>query len=46
MGSEMCIRDRMWDNRCVLHKATGGFEGHERLLHRTTIGFNPEVGTA
>ncbi len=30
----------MWDNRCVLHMATGGYEGHERLLHRTTIGFN------
>ena len=36
----------MWDNRCVLHKATGGFEGHERLLHRTTIGYNAEVGAA
>ena len=28
----------MWDNRCVLHRATGGYEGHDRLLHRTTIG--------
>lgn len=28
----------MWDNRSVLHKATGGYEGHARLLHRTTIG--------
>jgi taurine dioxygenase len=27
----------MWDNRTVLHKATGGYDGHERLLHRTTI---------
>lgn len=27
----------MWDNRSVLHHATGGYEGHERLLHRTTI---------
>ena len=27
----------MWDNRSVLHKATGGYHGHERLLHRTTI---------
>jgi taurine dioxygenase len=35
----------MWDNRCVLHRATGGYEGHERLLHRTTIGYNPDVGT-
>lgn len=28
----------MWDNRSVLHKATGGYEGYERRLHRTTIG--------
>ena len=28
----------MWDNRSVLHRATGGYEGHERLLHRTSIG--------
>jgi len=28
----------MWDNRCVLHRATGGYDGHERLLHRITIG--------
>ncbi len=28
----------MWDNRTVLHRATGGYEGHDRLLHRTTIG--------
>ena len=28
----------MWDNRSVLHAATGGYEGHPRLLHRTTIG--------
>jgi taurine dioxygenase len=28
----------MWDNRSVLHKATGGYEGRERVLHRTTIG--------
>lgn len=30
----------MWDNRCVLHRATGGYDGHDRLLHRTTIGHN------
>lgn len=29
----------MWDNRSVLHRATGGYDGHERLLHRTTIGY-------
>ncbi len=27
----------MWDNRAVLHKATGGYAGHRRELHRTTI---------
>ncbi len=27
----------MWDNRSVLHRATGGYDGHDRLLHRTTI---------
>lgn len=31
----------MWDNRSVLHMATGGYDGHERLLHRTTIGARP-----
>ena len=28
----------MWDNRSVLHRATGGYDGHHRRLHRTTIG--------
>jgi taurine dioxygenase len=28
----------MWDNRSVLHRATAGYEGYDRLLHRTTIG--------
>ena len=27
----------MWDNRSVLHKATGGYKGYRRELHRTTI---------
>ena len=27
----------MWDNRSLLHAATGGYNGHRRLLHRTTI---------
>jgi taurine dioxygenase len=27
----------LWDNRSVLHKATGGYEGYRRELHRTTI---------
>jgi taurine dioxygenase len=28
----------MWDNRSVLHMATGGYDGSARYLHRTTIG--------
>ena len=35
----------MWDNRCVLHRATGGYDGYDRLLHRTTVGYNPDVRT-
>ena len=27
----------MWDNRSVLHKANGGYDGHARELHRLTI---------
>jgi len=27
----------MWDNRSVLHAATGGYEGYRRLLQRITI---------
>ena len=30
----------MWDNRSLLHMATGGYKGFDRLLHRTTIGSN------
>ncbi|MEH6489416.1 TauD/TfdA family dioxygenase [Hyphomonas oceanitis] len=33
--SEMLL---MWDNRSLLHMATGGYKGYDRLLHRTTIG--------
>ena len=33
----------MWDNRSLLHRATGGYDGYERLLHRTTIGAVPET---
>lgn len=31
----------MWDNRSLLHAATGGYDGHHRLLHRTTIAARP-----
>ena len=27
----------MWDNRSVVHKATGGYEGYRRELHRVTV---------
>ncbi len=27
----------MWDNRCVIHLATGGYEGHRRLMYRSTL---------
>jgi taurine dioxygenase len=27
----------MWDNRCTLHYADGGYDGHLRLMHRTTV---------
>ena len=33
-AQEMLI---MWDNRNVIHAATGGYEGHRRLLHRITV---------
>jgi taurine dioxygenase len=31
----------MWDNRSILHMATGGYAGHDRLLHRITIADDP-----
>lgn len=31
----------MWDNRSVLHAATGGYVGYDRVLHRTTIAASP-----
>ncbi|MGH1490113.1 MAG: TauD/TfdA dioxygenase family protein [Acidimicrobiales bacterium] len=35
----------MWDNRCLLHRATGGYDGYDRILHRTTVGYNRDVRT-
>jgi len=32
----------VWDNRSVLHRATGGYDGYDRELHRTTIGGDPD----
>jgi taurine dioxygenase len=38
----------LWDNRCLLHTATGGYQGHRRLLWRITIGetAGPPAGMA
>lgn len=27
----------MWDNRCTVHLADGGYDGHLRVMHRTTV---------
>lgn len=27
----------LWDNRCTLHYADGGYDGHLRVMHRTTV---------
>ena len=27
----------IWDNRCVVHYADGGYEGHRRLMYRSTV---------
>ena len=27
----------MWDNRCVQHCAQGGYDGHRRIMYRTTV---------
>ena len=32
----------MWDNRSVLHRAYGGYDGYDRELHRTTIAGSAE----
>lgn len=36
----------LWDNRCTLHNADGGYDGHLRVLHRTTIAGERPAGTA
>jgi len=27
----------MWDDRCSMHFAEGGYDGHLRVMHRTTV---------
>ena len=36
----------IWDNRCLLHAATGGYQGHARLLYRITISERSAAATA
>lgn len=36
----------IWDNRCTLHFAEGGYDGHLRVMHRTTVAGEAVVGTA
>ncbi len=36
----------MWDNRSVLHKANGGYDGYDRELHRTTVAGAPGTEVA
>ncbi|MCR5877145.1 TauD/TfdA family dioxygenase [Phenylobacterium sp. J367] len=31
----------MWDNRCTMHLAEGGYDGHLRVMHRTTVAGEP-----
>lgn len=31
----------LWDNRCLIHAATGGYQGHRRLLYRVTVAEQP-----
>lgn len=33
----------IWDNRSVLHRANGGYEGYDRLLHRVTLHAEPTL---
>lgn len=31
----------IWDNRSVLHRAYGGYDGYDRILHRVTVAADP-----
>ena len=34
----------IWDNRCTLHFAEGGYDGHLRVMHRTTVAGEDVIG--
>ena len=34
----------MWDNRCLMHLAVNDYDGHRRLLHRTTVAGETPAG--
>ncbi len=36
----------LWDNRCTLHNAVGGYDGHLRVMHRTTIAGERPIAAA
>ena len=36
----------IWDNRCTLHFAEGGYDGHLRVMTRTTVAGEAVIGTA
>ncbi len=35
----------IWDNRSTLHFAEGGYDGHLRVMHRTTVAGEAVIGT-
>jgi len=35
----------MWDNRVTLHFAEGGYDGHLRVMHRSTVAGEAVIGT-
>ena len=36
----------LWDNRCTVHNAEGGYDGHLRVMHRTTIAGERPIGVS